>query len=732
MDRMFIKVVDSEALIHSLNSIWIGKLRLHANVARFDRKAVERQSNGPPKDRAPKDVPSHNINASSSHKAASYANVAKNSPGTGFNLASESSLPSIPITLDTPIDFPLALIGCFKDFRSIANTRTICSSEAFLDVDFKYLGGLWVLFDFNSKEARDKFHNHKGVNTWFSILKGWHDDFVVEERLLWLEIEGVPIRAWHNDVFTNICGKWGEVLFMDDSDHSNRLSKRVCIKSAHAPLVFVTTFVTLNNVTYAIRVRELCSWTPNFLGNDTDSDDSSSNERAEEQGDNLFEDEEEGPDIEIKGDACQDTDFHVKDTQEEVQDVPSSIPNVTPISPKIPSLDSDPFGLEPLINKAIRKDSKSETPEFPPGFSPKCDVHASDSINNLSSKEAVTQPGFSLLARLEETIKVGLALGLNMEGLGDLNKRRCIRDLCHRNMVNLLAIQESKMSQNGMVQFKKKMQHLKHVIRGWLGQKKSESVDLKKKHLIQLSSIDIKVDLGIASEDDFKNRRDSLAVLGDLERIRVINSIHGPGGGINCDTITRPKRSTWGSILSSINSLKSKGIDLFSFCSRKIGNGLDSSFWFDTWCGNQPLKTMYPRVFLLDTDKRCSIASRVGLNDWSLVLRRDPRGGVELVQFNALQNVIRNTILSDQRDIWQWSLDGSSGFSVASIRSLVDSRLLVTCNEATRWNRLLPIKVNVFLWRLKLNKLPSRVESCPSSPKGLNLVYANVMSTCVR
>ncbi|PWA72044.1 hypothetical protein CTI12_AA274020 [Artemisia annua] len=397
-------------------SVYVSNFPSHLTVPRFDRKAVEGQSNGPPKDRTPKDVPSTKINASSSHKAASYANVAKNSPGTGSNLVSESSTPSIPITLDTPIDFPLALIGCFKDFRSIANTRTICSSEGFLDVDFKYLGGLWVLFDFNSKEARDKFHNHKGVNTWFSILKGWHDDFVVEERLLWLEIEGVPIRAWHNDVFTNICGKWGEVLFMDDSDHSNRLSKRVCIKSAHAPLVFVTTFVTLNNVTYAIRVRELCSWTPNFLGNDTDSDDSSSNERAEEQGDNLFEDEEEGSNIEIKGDACQDTDFHVKDTQEQVQDVPSSIPNVTPISPKIPSLDSDPFGLEPLINKAIRKDSKSETPEFPPGFSPKCDVHASDSINNLSSKEAVTQPGFSLLARLEETIKVGLALGLNMEG----------------------------------------------------------------------------------------------------------------------------------------------------------------------------------------------------------------------------------------------------------------------------------------------------------------------------
>ncbi|GKB68686.1 RNA-directed DNA polymerase, eukaryota, reverse transcriptase zinc-binding domain protein [Tanacetum coccineum] len=29
--------------------------------------------------------------------------------------------------------------------------------------------------------------------------------------------------------------------------------------------------------------------------------------------------------------------------------------------------------------------------------------------------------------------------------------------------------------------------------------------------------------------------------------------------------------------------------------------------------------------------------------------------------------------------------------------------------NATRWNRAIPIKANVFLWRLALNKLPSRV-----------------------
>nr|GEW12565.1 RNA-directed DNA polymerase, eukaryota, reverse transcriptase zinc-binding domain protein [Tanacetum cinerariifolium] len=129
----------------------------------------------------------------------------------------------------------------------------------------------------------------------------------------------------------------------------------------------------------------------------------------------------------------------------------------------------------------------------------------------------------------------------------------------------------------------------------------------------------------------------------------------------------------------------------------------------DIWCGQQPLKEVFPRIYSLDTDKGCFIANRVGLYNWNLVLRRTPRGGAESAQFNSLKETIGNIILTDQHDSWRWSLDVSKGFSVASVRQLVDSHILVMGNEATRWNRSLPIKVNVFLWRLKLNKLPSRV-----------------------
>ncbi|GJW81957.1 hypothetical protein Tco_0145932 [Tanacetum coccineum] len=88
---------------------------------------------------------------------------------------------------------------------------------------------------------------------------------------------------------------------------------------------------------------------------------------------------------------------------------------------------------------------------------------------------------------------------------------------------------------------------------------------------------------------------------------------------------------------------------------------------------------------------------------------RYPKGGAESSQFDSLQAAIENVALSDQCDSWQWSLDVSVGYSVVSVRALVDAYTLDVHTVATRWNMCIPIKVNVNLWRLNLNKLPSRV-----------------------
>ncbi|GKC25331.1 RNA-directed DNA polymerase, eukaryota, reverse transcriptase zinc-binding domain protein [Tanacetum coccineum] len=158
-----------------------------------------------------------------------------------------------------------------------------------------------------------------------------------------------------------------------------------------------------------------------------------------------------------------------------------------------------------------------------------------------------------------------------------------------------------------------------------------------------------------------------------------------------------PRDRYHGVLYDDCDRLKPKrSLDLLSFCSRSIGNGVETKFWTDLWHGDKPLKAQFHHIFLLDSDRDCSVENRIIVPNWLTVLRRCLRGGVESSQFEALQ-------------AWKWSLDVSAGFSVAFVRHLVDSRLLVVDQIATRWNRCVPIKVNVFLWRLSLNKLPSRV-----------------------
>nr|GEU62292.1 RNA-directed DNA polymerase, eukaryota, reverse transcriptase zinc-binding domain protein [Tanacetum cinerariifolium] len=121
---------------------------------------------------------------------------------------------------------------------------------------------------------------------------------------------------------------------------------------------------------------------------------------------------------------------------------------------------------------------------------------------------------------------------------------------------------------------------------------------------------------------------------------RVVINIYGPHGGIFEGHVHCSNQSPWISILKLVNNIKTKGIDLLSMCSRKIGNG--------------------------ELTKDCLAANRIPLNDWALVLRRNPRSGAELIQFEALQVIIRDVVLSDKCDSWIWSLDVSGGFSVAS------------------------------------------------------------------
>ncbi|GJZ18778.1 RNA-directed DNA polymerase, eukaryota, reverse transcriptase zinc-binding domain protein [Tanacetum coccineum] len=165
---------------------------------------------------------------------------------------------------------------------------------------------------------------------------------------------------------------------------------------------------------------------------------------------------------------------------------------------------------------------------------------------------------------------------------------------------------------------------------------------------------------------------------------RVVINIHGSNGGIFDDHDRCSCTSPWCSILNSVNNIKRKGIDLLSMCSYKLGNGAHT--------------------------RECLVANQIYLFDWSSVLRRAPRGGAELLQFEALHAAIGDVALTDQRNSWKWSLNDSVGFLVVSVQHFVDDHTLKADIEATRWNKCIPSKSTFFFgdWRI-INSHPKSI-----------------------
>lgn len=90
-----------------------------------------------------------------------------------------------------------------------------------------YLGGLWVLIEFKSSDVKKKFSQHVGVGSWFTTLHHANSKFISDERIVWVDIQGIPLHAWTPNTFRKIGLKWGEVMATNDPVVSDFNKKKV-------------------------------------------------------------------------------------------------------------------------------------------------------------------------------------------------------------------------------------------------------------------------------------------------------------------------------------------------------------------------------------------------------------------------------------------------------------------------------------------------------------------------
>ncbi|GJX99131.1 RNA-directed DNA polymerase, eukaryota [Tanacetum coccineum] len=186
---------------------------------------------------------------------------------------------------------------------------------------------------------------------------------------------------------------------------------------------------------------------------------------------------------------------------------------------------------------------------------------------------------------------------------------------------------------------------------------------------------------------------------------RVIKSIYGPYIDSHVDSFP----SNWCSILREVKVLSAKGFDFFSHCKKKVGNGRNSRFWLDTWLLDKPFRVRFPRLFILEMDKTKSVAAKWDDPSFCSSFRRPVRDGIEKEQWLEMLSMLDTVMLSSSIDRWVCDLNGEGDFRVKDVRSSLDELFLPSMDVATRWVKFVPKKINVFAWRARLDRLPTRL-----------------------
>nr|GEU68954.1 RNA-directed DNA polymerase, eukaryota [Tanacetum cinerariifolium] len=120
------------------------------------------------------------------------------------------------------------------------------------------------------------------------------------------------------------------------------------------------------------------------------------------------------------------------------------------------------------------------------------------------------------------------------------------------------------------------------------------------------------------------------------------------------------------------------------------------------------LKDRYPRVYALESCKHITVGTKLNQPNLSFSFRRNPRGGCEQEQFEKVKELMKEVSLAPMSDRWTWELENTGDFSVASVRKLIDAKMLPIMENKTRWVNYVPIKVNIHAWKVMTDSLPTR------------------------
>jgi len=157
-----------------------------------------------------------------------------------------------------------------------------------------------------------------------------------------------------------------------------------------------------------------------------------------------------------------------------------------------------------------------------------------------------------------------------------------------------------------------------------------------------------------------------------------------------------------------MHELKDKGVNLFLNFARKKLEMVKILFSGRILGLVRLFSKVVSRGFIIQRDKKISICDNINQEGRCSSLRRMPRGGVESQQWSDMMQILDLLVVHNGEDRWFWSPEVMGDFTVSETRAYIYKLTLPFGHALIRWSKLVPIKVNILVWKIAIDRIPTR------------------------
>ncbi|PWA67006.1 hypothetical protein CTI12_AA322610 [Artemisia annua] len=285
-------------------------------------------------------------------------------------------------------DTSRVLLVKLKDLDSASNMYVICKNEGFVDLKIHHVGGSWIWIQFPSPEACENFRLNATMTNISSAIRTVTPSFKVDERLIWIEISGLPLCAWGSNAFKKVACLFGKFMFFEVEQSTSMSTGRVCISTKSHQPVSEKVKVEVHGEIFEILVHEIGTWSISIEDEALDSSSTEDENDIEKVADTFEEN------------SVDDLDEITKNLNKEKEDIETN--------------------EEPSNNSAVDLQHAKETDTSdlsrPPGFENFKRGSSSRCSTSFPRSRNKDIKGISFIHELSRLIEVGSSLGLDIRG----------------------------------------------------------------------------------------------------------------------------------------------------------------------------------------------------------------------------------------------------------------------------------------------------------------------------